>query len=148
MKRFFALLLVITLSISCSDDDNFHGTQEDLTGTWVLNNKNITPNPNNWQPSDACEPRENIVIPPTNNSNSTWTFQQYFSASCFMTVNENLRITGIDGGSENFIIEEIPDTDFIVQQSGKFLNENQIQITQEIWYSEISFTVVSVFDKQ
>lgn len=147
MIRFIALLLTISLFTACSDDDNFQGTQEDLTGTWVLNRKTISPNPNNWQPSDAC-PQENLVIPPSSNSSTSWTFQQYFSASCFMTLNENLRISGIEGGSENFIIEEFEDTDFIEQQSGKFLNENQIQITQEIWFSNISFTVESVFDKQ
>lgn len=148
MKKFIALLFSITLFISCSFEDDFQGTQADLTGTWVLSQKTISPNPNNWAPSGDCDPAENIVIPPTNNSNSSWTFQEYFSQSCFMNLNENLRITGIDGGSENFIIEEIPDTDFIVQQSGKFLSANQIQITQELSYSDITFNVISIFDKQ
>lgn|SRR5690606_12760716 len=133
MKKLFTLLLVTTLLMSCSSDDNFYGNQSDLTGTW--NVESIKFEGYNL-PLSECDSKESIVI--SSDGNAVWTtaIENEESGECALSIS-NMMFTGLQD-NVNFNIDY--DVDFSINYQGKFLSKNKIQIRKS-FEGTISFYV-------
>lgn len=131
MKNLIFLLIIVLLSIGCSSDDYFYGSQEDLTGTWILESRKLNDFPAN---NESCE---NIVI--SDDGSSVWT-------NCEGGIDDNLIFKGLNG-NVNFEIDEIEFVSW-AYQIGRFLSQNKIEITQTKTFNEEDFSTVYVFIRQ
>lgn len=135
MKKLFTLLLVTTLLISCSSDDNFYGNQSDLTGTWNVESVKFE---GYNLPLSECDSKESIVI--SSDGNAVWTtaIEDEESGECALSTS-NMMFTGLQD-NVNFNIDY--DVDFSIFYNGKFLSRDKIQVTKRFEGSKTIYVFV------
>lgn len=132
MKKFILILIATSSLFGCKqDDDFFYGSQSDLTGTWISKTSKLNDYEAN---SNTCE-----IIIINEDGSSVWT-------DCENRENENLIFKGLNE-NVNFEVDEVEFQSWVFHY-GRFLSQNEIEITKVSTHDETKYTTVYTFTKQ
>lgn len=117
MKKLAILSLTLFTILSCSKDDGYSGSQEDLTGEWILQQQFAD---GKELPLSTCEKKE--VIQVDEQGNAKWKKPTYASPPCYLSTKDFLIFK-----ANNVHFNIATNYDFR-KYYGEFLNENNIKI--------------------